>query len=155
MDFDTTKRVLAALEHHGVRYAIFGAVALNLHGLARFTADLDIFVEPTAENVERLRTALKAAVDDPAIDEISTDDLLGDYPAVQYNPPDATFHIDILTRLGDAYTFADLEIERIALDDLTVSVVTPQMLYEMKRGTIRLKDKADAHALKERFGLKD
>jgi len=25
----------------------------------------------------------------------------------------------------------------------------------MKRDTIRLKDKADAHALKERFGLKD
>jgi hypothetical protein len=109
----------------------------------------------TAENVERLRTALKSAVDDPAIDEISADDLLGDYPAVQYNPPDATFHIDILTRLGDAYAFADLNVERVALDELTVSVATPQMLYEMKRDTIRLKDKADAHALKERFGLKD
>lgn len=114
MDFDLTKRVLAALEQHGVRYAIFGAVALNLHGLARFTADLDLFIEPTAENVERLRTALKAAVDDPAIDQISTDDLLGDYPAVQYNPPDATFHIDILTRLGDAYAFADLMVENHA-----------------------------------------
>ena len=155
MDFDLTKRVLAALEQHGVRYAVFGAVALNLHGLARFTADLDIFIEPTAENVERLRTALRSAVDDPAIDEISTDDLLGDYPAVQYNPPDATFHIDILTRLGDAYAFADLKVARVAFDELTVSVVTPQMLYEMKRNTIRLKDKADAHALKERFGLRD
>jgi len=155
MDYDITKRVLAALEQHGVRYAVFGAVALNLHGLARFTADLDIFIEPTAENVERLRAALKTAVDDPAIDEISTDDLLGDYPAVQYNPPDATFHIDILTRLGDTYAFADLKVARVALDELTVSVVTPQMLYEMKRDTLRLKDKADAHALKERFGLRD
>lgn len=155
MDLDLTKRVLAALELHGVRYVIFGAVALNLHGLARFTAGLDLFIEPTAENVERLRNALKTAVDDPAIDEISTEDLLGDYPAVQYNPPDATFHIDILTRLGDAYGFADLKVERIALDELTVSVVTPQTLYEMKRDTVRLKDKADARALKERFGLKD
>ena len=60
-----------------------------------------------------------------------------------------------LTRLGDAYAFADLKVERVALDELTVSVVTPQTLYEMKRDTIRLKDKADAHALKERFGLKD
>ena len=155
MDYEVTKRVLAALEQFQVRYAIFGAVALNLHGLARFTADLDIFVEPTTENIERLRTALKAAIDDPSIDEISTDDLLGDYPAVQYNPPDARFHIDILTRLGEVYRFGDLKVERIALDDLTVSVVTPQMLYEMKRDTLRLKDKADAHALKERFGLKD
>ena len=106
-------------------------------------------------DVVRHRFDEKAALDDPAIDDISTADLLGDYPAVQYNPPDATFHIDILTRLGDAYAFADLNIERIALDELTVSVVTPQTLYEMKRDTIRLKDKADAHALKERFGLKD
>ena len=103
MDYDFTKRVLAALEQHQVHYAVFGAVALNLHGLARFTADLDIFVEPTAENIERLRTALKSVVDDPAIDEISADDLLGEYPAVQYNPPDAEFHIDILTRLGEVY----------------------------------------------------
>jgi len=155
VDFDLTKRVLAALETYGVHYAVFGAVALNLHGLARFTADLDLFIEPTAENVARLRAALKAAVDDPSIDDISTDDLLGDYPAVQYNPPDATFHIDILTRLGDAYAFGDLQIERIALDDVMVSVVTPQTLYEMKRDTVRLKDKADAQALKERFGLKE
>jgi hypothetical protein len=33
VDSDLTKRVLASLEQHGVRYAIFGAVALNLHGL--------------------------------------------------------------------------------------------------------------------------
>jgi hypothetical protein len=74
---------------------------------------------------------------------------------VQYNPPDAAFHIDILTRLGNAYAFADLKIERVSLDDLVVSVVTPQTLYEMKRDTVRLKDKADAQALQERFGLKD
>lgn len=52
------QRVLAAFERDGVRYAIFGAAALNLHRLARFTEDLDLFLEPTAENVERLRQAL-------------------------------------------------------------------------------------------------
>ena len=67
MDYEVTKRVLAALEEHEVRYAVFGAVALNLHGLARFTADLDIFVEPTKENILRLKKALKAAIDDPDI----------------------------------------------------------------------------------------
>lgn len=155
MDVTVVKRILAALEEHGVCYAIFGAVALNLHGLARFTADLDLFIEPTADNVERLKHALRSAVDDPSIDDISAEDLLGEYPAVQYNPPDSTFHIDILTRLGRAYSFADLRVERMTLDGLTVSVVTAQTLYEMKRDTVRLKDKADAHALKMRFGLKD
>ena len=155
MDYEVIKRLLGALEQTGVRYAVFGAVAMNLHGLARFTADVDLFVEPTVENIDRLKAALRTVVDDPAIEEISADDLLGEYPAVQYNPPDATFHIDILTRLGEAYAFADLQIARVPLDDLTVSVVTPQTLYEMKRDTVRLKDKADAQILKRRFDLQD
>lgn len=39
--------------------------------------------------------------------------------------------------------------------DLTVSVVSPRTLYRMKRDTVRLKDKADAALLKERFGFED
>jgi len=113
MDFDVLKRVLAALEAHRVRYVIFGAVALNLHGLARSTEDLDLFVEPTESNIERLKLALKEAITDPEIEQIAAVDLLGAYPAVQYFPPGGAFHIDILTRLGDAFRFADLETERV------------------------------------------
>lgn len=155
MDFDVIKRVLAALEVEGVRYAIFGAAALNLHGLARFTEDLDIFIDPERENIERLKQALRTVFDDPHIAEISADDLLGEYPAVQYVPPTSGFHIDILTRLGDAFAFHDLQVVRLPFDDLTVSVVSPSTLYRMKRGTVRLKDRADAELLRERFDLKD
>lgn len=147
--------MLTALEARGVRYAIFGAVALNLHGLARFTEDLDLFVEPNRDNIAHLKAALQDTFDDPGIDEITADDLLGDYPAVQYVPPSGTFHLDILTRLGDAYRFADLETERVPFDGLTVTVVTPRMLYLMKRDTVRLKDKADAQLLRERFGIEE
>src|SRR5207237_6938623 len=106
-------------------------------------------------NISRLRAAFRSVVDDPEIDQITAADLLGDYPAVQYVPPDGTFHIDIVTRLGEALTFADLETERVPFDGLTVSVVTPRGLYAMKRNTVRLKDRADAEALKERFGIVD
>ena len=142
-------RLFAALEREGVRYAVFGAVALGLHGLARFTEDLDIFIEPEIGNIDRLRRALRSVIDDPEIDGITAEDLLGDYPAVQYVPPDGSFHIDILTRLGEAFRFADLETERVKLDGIDVSVVTPRTLYAMKRNTVRLKDRADAEALKK------
>jgi hypothetical protein len=151
MDFDVLKGVLAALEARGVRYAIIGAVALNLHGLARSTEDLDLFVEPDSANIERLRLALRDVIDDPDIDGITAEDLLGDYPAVQYVPPSGAFRIDILARLGDAYRYSDLEVERVPYDDLTLTVVTPRMLYRMKRDTVRPKDKADAAALRLRF----
>jgi hypothetical protein len=60
VDFATLKAVLAAFEREGVRYAVFGAAALNLHGLARFTEDLDVFLEPTSD-LHRDRTPAAAA----------------------------------------------------------------------------------------------
>lgn len=153
MDFATLKRLLAAFELHGVTYAIFGAMAMNLHGLARFTEDLDVFLAPVVENIERLRMALKSVVDDPEIDQITADDLLGSYPAVQYTSPDGSLQLDLLTRLGEAFAFEDLEVARLPFDGLTVSVVTPRTLYRMKRNTVRLKDRADAETLRQRFKL--
>ena len=155
MDLDVFKRVLAALEARGVEYAIFGAAALNLHGLVRGTEDLDIFVRPDEANIERLKVALRDAIDDPEIENITAKDLLGDYPAVQYIPPEGRFHIDILTRLGEAFTFADLELQRIPYQDLTVTVVTPLMLYRMKKDTLRWKDRIDADRLRREFKLGD
>jgi hypothetical protein len=146
---------IAAFEREGVRYVIFGAAALNLLGLARFTEDLDVFIQPERDNVDRLKRALASVFADPTIDDIAADDLLGDYPAVQYVPPDGTFHIDILTRLGEAFRFDDLQVVRVPFEDLVVSVASPATLYRMKRDTVRLKDKADAEFLKERFKLED
>jgi hypothetical protein len=153
MDFDVLKRVLAALEACSVRYAIFGAVALNLHGLARSTEDLDLFIAPDEANIERLKQALHDAIDDPEIENITASDLLGAYPAIQYFPPSGAFHIDILTRLGDAFAFEDLETARVPYEDLVVTAITPRMLYRMKRDTVRPQDKADAAAVRQRFQL--
>jgi hypothetical protein len=38
-------------------------------------------------------------------------------------------------------------------ENLTVSVASPLTLYRMKRDTVRLKDRADAELLRQRFGL--
>lgn len=153
MVHESAIQILAAFEREGVHYAVFGAAALNLHGLARFTEDLDVFIAPERDNIQKVKTALRSVYADPHIDEVSADDLLGDYPAVQYVPPTGTFHIDMVTRLGEMFTFDDLEIERLPFGSLLVSVVSPRTLYRMKRDTVRLKDKADAQLLKERFGL--
>lgn len=153
MNFDEISRVLRAFEKQSVRYAVFGGVALNFHGIARFTEDIDLFVEPERENIERLKVALRSVFDDPDIDQITAEDLLGDYPAVQYIPPGGAFHLDLLTRLGEAFQFADLEVVRMPLDDFEISVVSALTLYRMKRDTVRLRDRADAALLRERFHL--
>jgi hypothetical protein len=155
MQADPVVRVLEALEREGVRYAVFGAVAVNIHGLPRFTEDLDVFVAPERDSVEALKRALGSVFADPAIEEISADDLLGEYPAIQYVPPEGAFHIDILTRLGEAFRFEDLETQRLPFEGIVVTVVTPRTLYRMKKDTLRPKDRMDAEALRRKFDLRD
>lgn len=155
MEWELIVRVLRALSAHGVAYKVVGGVALNLQGLARATVDLDLFLEPTVDNVERLKAALRATFDDPTVDDISTEEFLGAYPAIQYVPPTGVFHIDLLQRLGEAFSYADIETESVRVEGLEVLVATPRMLHRMKRDTARPQDRADAARLAEAFDLDD
>ena len=153
MRLEDVLSVFDALERAGVRYAVFGGLAMAAHGFDRATRDLDLFVAPDAANVERLREALTAVFDDPDIAMITAEDLGGAYPAVQYGPPDVDFTIDIVSRLGDAFRFEDLETERVSAGTVTITVVTPETLYRMKRDTVRLRDRDDAQRLARAFGF--
>ena len=154
VDEQRLRAIFRALSEQGVDYAVFGAVALGLHGLARATADLDLFIRPDAENVQRLKAALSAIFDDPNIEDIAAEDLCGDYPAVRYVPPDG-FGFDILTRLGDAFEYADLDIEERDYDGVPVRVVTARTLWRMKKDTTRPTDRFDANVLADRFGFRE
>ncbi len=153
MDLDDVLRVLNALERAGVRYAVFGGLAMAAHGFDRATRDLDLFVSPDGTNIERLRNALSSVFDDPEIAAITAEDLGGAYPAVQYGPPGVDYTIDIVSRLGDAFGFEDLELERVKAGEVTITVVTAETLYRMKRDTVRLRDRDDAERLARAFGF--
>ena len=154
VDEQQLRAVFRALGEHRVEYAVFGAVALGLHGLARATAGLDLFLRPDAVNVERLKAALRAVFEDPSIEDIRAEDLCGDYPAVRYIPPDG-FGFDILTRLGEAFQYADLDIEERDYDGVPVRVVTPRTLWRLKKDTTRPVDRFDADVLADRFGFRE
>jgi hypothetical protein len=152
---DDVLRVIASLNAAGVEYVVVGGVAMNLHGFVRATEDLDLFVRPDAENIERLRQALRAVWSDPSIDEITAEDLCGDYPAVRYGPPEGTLYLDILTRLGEATQYTDVEAEETEVEGVRVRVATPRALYRMKKDTVRPIDHADAAALRAAFELEE
>jgi hypothetical protein len=155
MDRDEVMRVLRAFETVGLEYVLIGAAAMGFHGLVRATEDLDLFIRATPENIEKLRTALRAAYEDPHINEISSSDLLGEYPAVRYVPPTGDLYFDVITRLGEVESFETIEAEVKEEDGTQVRVATPAALYRMKKGTVRSQDHVDAAALRERFNLKD
>ena len=156
MEFSELKRILAAFEKEDLRYVLVGSMAMAAQGLVRATRDVDFFVAPNPDNVERLRRALKALFDgDPNVDQITAADLGGDYPAVQYTPPHGRYTIDILSRLGEAFRFEDLEAEDVMVEGVRARVATPRMLYRMKRDTIRPQVRMDAETIRQRFGLED
>ncbi|MBN1391714.1 MAG: nucleotidyltransferase [Sedimentisphaerales bacterium] len=53
--------VFRLFQHHNVKYVVIGGIASVLHGVPRATFDLDILIEATAENVQRLLAAMKDA----------------------------------------------------------------------------------------------
>jgi len=67
-----------------------------------------------------------------------------------------TPNVDILSRLGEAFSYPDVESESIATaEGIRISVATPRMLYRMKRDTVRPQDRLDAEAIKTEFRLEE
>jgi len=52
------KGVFKSFQQHEVRYVVIGGIAAVLYGIPRATFDLDILVEATPENAQRLLDAL-------------------------------------------------------------------------------------------------
>jgi len=50
--------VFKSFQEHDVRYVVIGGIASVLHGVPRATFDLDILIEATPKNAERLLHAL-------------------------------------------------------------------------------------------------
>ena len=155
MTFEEAKEILAAFDREDVRYVLIGSMAMAAQGLVRATRDMDFFVSPGPENVERLKKALLSVFDDPRISEITAEDLGGDYPTIEYVPPHGRYSLDIVARLGEAFRYEDLESEEMLIDGIRVQVATPRMLWRMKKDTVRPRDRVDAEALRHEFDLEE
>jgi hypothetical protein len=69
-----TESLLTSLNANDVRYVVIGATAFPVHGYARATLDVDIFIDATVDNAQRTLAALEAVGYD--VTDITIDDLL-------------------------------------------------------------------------------
>ena len=145
--FQTFISVFRALNKFNVEYILIGGVAVILHGLERLTRDLDIFIKPTSGNIANLKGALSSVFDDPYIEDIHFKEL-EHYSVIRYGAPDG-FYIDIMAKVGEVFSFDDLEYETIEYETTKIKIATPATLYKLKKDTIRHQDKVDASFLKE------
>ena len=66
---DPLWQVCSLLQKHKVKYVLVGARACAFHGLVRSTQDVDLLIEPSPENMQRVIDALTA---DDRLDRVET-----------------------------------------------------------------------------------
>ena len=140
-DFVDLLRAFVAAD---VRFLVVGAYALARYGRPRATGDLDVWVDATPENAERVVRAL-AAFGAPLqnVDK-------GDFsrPGVVFQMGVPPGRIDILTELtGLTFSEAWHRREDGLFGDCTVPFIGREAFIRNKRATGRLKDLADLEDL--------
>ena len=132
------------LNEAGARYLVVGARALQLRGSARATRDIDILIEPTEENAQRVLDALATTgygfAREWAAAEVARKfvTIIGDSPRV-----------DILTVAWSVrYRDAIRTAERFEVEGVAIPTVSLDDLIASKR-TGRPQDTADLVVLEE------
>ena len=131
---------------HRVRFLVVGAHALAANGRPRATQDIDLWVEPTRDNAEKVCRALDAFgfhALSTAVDEFSTPERM----ATLGRPP---LRIDIMTSI-DGVDFETAWSGRLVatFGDHEVGFLGRQELIMNKRASGRPKDLADIALLEE------
>ena len=85
--------------------------------------------------------------EDNAIKEITLSELTK-FPVIRYGTPNG-FYIDIMARVGELATFEDLKYETIDYQGIKIKIAKPESLFELKKDSIRDKDRIDTIFLKK------
>jgi hypothetical protein len=146
---DDWAEVLGALGEAGARFLVIGAHAMAVHGVPRGTQDLDVWIDPTGANAERVWRGL-AAFGAPLADlGVSREDLSRPGIVIQLGlPPN---RIDLLTTISGVADFQAAWVERVehAFGGRPVPFIGRATLIRNKRSSGRRKDLADLEALGE------
>lgn len=134
------KEFLRLLSDHHVEYLLIGGYAVSYHGYPRSTADMDIWIETSPANAQKVIAALEAFGFGGT--SISPDPfLLPDQITRMGIQP---LQIEILTTIS-GLNFADAYARRVVdvIEEVPVSLISAADLKANKRASGRLKDLAD------------
>ena len=154
-----------ALHDEGVRYVLVGGIAVNLHGVERATADVDLIIALDAENLGRfyrvarrfsMKPVVPVALEDFA-DAAKVESWIRDKHMVAFalrgaDKLDPT--VDILVRPVVAFDEAHARAVVHDLGGFSVTFASIDDLIRLKTDTGRLRDQADIDALRRVLSLR-
>lgn len=120
------------------RYVVIGGMAVIQAGFPRATGDIDLLIDISAENQERVRRALMNLADQ-AVRDMTADDL-DRYVVVRVADE---IVVDLMkAACGIEYAEATRHVDVVALNGVPIPFANPELLLRMK-DTVRDKDKLD------------
>ena len=137
---------LKLLNRHEVKYCIIGAFAMAFHAEPRYTKDIDILVQASTENAEKLLLALDEfgfGALNLNVEDFST---RGNIIQLGYEP----VRIDIITSIQDL-DFNEIWQNRVqgSYGRQTVNFIDRENLIKSKKISNRPQDKADLAKLQD------
>jgi len=133
--------LLNALE---ARYVVVGAFAVAYHGYPRYTGDIDLFIDISVENGERLLNAIKEF----GLGELglTLSDLTHPDQVIQIGvSPNRIDLLTVLSGVSFAEAWASRELGEI--DGVSVPFISRDLLKRNKTASGRLQDLADLEYL--------
>jgi predicted nucleotidyltransferase len=102
---DLLVRTIGAIEAEGVPYMVTGSLASSFHGEYRATRDIDIVIDPSPSQLDRLVDRLRAAgmYVDPETARIALRE------RGQFNAVDAELKVDLIIHKRDAFSTSEFE----------------------------------------------
>ncbi|MGB8656944.1 MAG: nucleotidyltransferase family protein [Candidatus Zixiibacteriota bacterium] len=151
------EEIFRAFQKQKVKYVLVGGIAVNLLGSMRNTADLDILVEMSDDNLKKIVEILKSQgyrvkqpVDPMEIsDRKAREDWIKkkNMKALNFYKEGELKEVDIIIESPVSFEEAKKSIVRIRIDDMTLPVISIDKLIEMKQKTSRAVDKLDIEEL--------
>jgi hypothetical protein len=148
------------LEQDGVDYLVVGGVAVMLHGVVRMTADLDLMVALTEENLKKFVSIMKDLGYRPRV-PVTADSFISEVNRKTWieeknmqvfsflHPDRAISLIDVF--VTEPISYRDLKEDEVVkmLDDIQIRVVSIAGLISLKRLAGRPQDLEDIKSLEE------
>ena len=141
---DDFREFLKLCNRKRVKYLLVGGYAVGHHGYPRATADMDVWIELSQENAEKVVAVLKAF--GFGVPELSVDLFLERGKIIRMGVP--PLRLEILNEISGV-TFADCyrRRKRVKIDGIRVDVIGLEDLKTNKAAAGRAKDLDDLEHL--------
>lgn len=131
-------KLCRALNEAGARYVLIGGYAVILHGYVRGTKDIDLLVDTSASNIQKIKKGM-STLPDNAIAGMQ-DDEVAQYTVVRIADE---FVVDLMAKAcGVDFEEASQDAESIEVNGVAIPVASKETLIKTKN-TVRPHDKTD------------